>query len=692
MKRCSKYQLLAAISACVILPTANPALADEPVETPDTSNWVCKLCPISGGWFGDWDLGLIYVDDPTPKFADYRGLDDDGAYVEAGGFSRYLNDQGYYFDFYGRDLGLRSRELEMRGGKQGFYQLRASYNEIPRYLGHDTVTPYTGVGTDTLVLPEAWQTQPLAPATLESKRKTIGAGFTVKIASSWKFQADFERQKKKGTQSFGGGVLINSAALFPAPIDYTTKQFNMGLEYTADRGQLRLEFIGSKFNNDNNSVTWDNPIAIGFGDEISRSALAPDNKYHQLSLAGAFRISPRFRLSGKAAFGKIKQNDAFLPYTINPTYSDLALPRDSLDGKVDTSMFNLSGRAYVRLADRLDLTAQYKSNKRDNKTPVDFYTPVLEELFPSDPRSNRPYGYDRKLGKIELRYRPTYKLRLNAGFMRTKQERTYQEVRKTDENTFWGEVQFTAWAWLDTRLKYDYQDRDGTESIQQGNYDRAENPLMRKFNMADRKRNRATIEFDLSPIDRLGINLSYYTTQDDYKASVIGLTESEVRSLNLDINYALNKHTNFYGFITGDRIESEMSGADVVDATPWNAFTKDKILTWGLGVSGQINDKITYGLDYVASDSNGDILTDSGTGEAPFPVLKTNLKNLRVYMQYQFNKRWGLGLDAYREDYDTSDWTVDGVGPFDINGVLTMGDTSPDYSVNVVRLMATLNF
>ena len=78
MKRHSKYQLLAALSACVILPTGNPALADEPVETPDTSNWVCKFCPISGGWFGDWDLGLIYVDDPTPKFADYRGLDDDG--------------------------------------------------------------------------------------------------------------------------------------------------------------------------------------------------------------------------------------------------------------------------------------------------------------------------------------------------------------------------------------------------------------------------------------------------------------------------------------------------------------------------------------------------------------------------------------------------------------------------------------
>ena len=57
-------------------------------------------------------------------------------------------------------------------------------------------------------------------------------------------------------------------------------------------------------------------------------------------------------------------------------------------------MFNLSGRLYARLADRLDLTAQYKVRERDNRTPVDIYTPILLEVFPSDPRSNRPYSYD----------------------------------------------------------------------------------------------------------------------------------------------------------------------------------------------------------------------------------------------------------------------------------------------------------
>jgi hypothetical protein len=35
---------------------------------------------------------------------------------------------------------------------------------------------------------------------------------------------------------------------------------------------------------------------------------------------------------------------------------------------------------------------------------------------------------------------------------------------------------------------------------------------------------------------------------------------------------------------------------------------------------------------------------------------------------------------------------VDGLGPLDINGILTMGELSPDYDVNVISLFATLRF
>jgi len=73
-------------------------------------------------------------------------------------------------------------------------------------------------------------------------------------------------------------------------------------------------------------------------------------------------------------------------------------------------------------------------------------------------------------------------------------------------------------------------------------------------------------------------------------------------------------------------------------------------------------------------------------------VLTTTLRQARIFLNYQVSERWGLGLDAYNEQYDSDDWYVDGIGPLDIDGILNMGEISPDYDVNVVRLLATLNF
>jgi MtrB/PioB family decaheme-associated outer membrane protein len=695
MKRHAKHYLLVALSTSITLSLSTLAVAEEPVDPPDTSKWLCKLCPITSGWLGEWDLGGIYVSDPTPKFADYRGLDDDGWYLEAGGDSSYRNESGYYFDFYGRNLGLDSRQLSMRGGKQGSYELHARYSEIPRYLGHGTVTPYAGVGTDTLVLPAAWNSGGQAvfmPANLESKRKTMGAGFSVKFGGAWLLDADFERQSKDGTQKFSGGLFAINGALFPAPIDYTTQIFDLGLQYTADRGQVRLEVMGSDFDNGYPAVTWDNPIPLGFGDEISRSALAPDNQFHQLALTGAFRFSPRFRISGKVALGQAEQDAAFLPYSINPAFADRPLPRESLDGKVETFVYNAAGRLYLRLADRLDLTGQYKVTDRDNQTPSDIYTPVLLEVWNSKPRANRIYSYYREQAWLELRYRPTYQLRLNAGAKRDERERTNQEISDSTEDSFWGEVQYTPWGWLDARIKYTRLTRDTGLHEQQGNYDRAEHPLMRKFNLADRDRRRATLEFDILPTDRLSFNLSYYVTNDDYTESVIGLTEGEEVSINLDINFVVDSDTSIYAFVTRDEIESELAGAGDFEAAPWNAETVDDILTFGLGIDGRFGEKWAYGFNYLYSESDGEILTDSGAGDAPFPVLKTELRNARAYLKYRFSDRWDLGLDAYREKYDSADWTVDGVGPLDVNGLLTLGELSPDYETWVTRIFATVRF
>ena len=695
MKRNNKFRLQLALSACLAVTAGNALAADDKAEAPDTSNWTCKFCVVPYGWYGDVKFGAIYVDDPTPKFADYRGLDEDGLTADLEGEGGYKGENGHYFDYYARSLFLDSRYLDVEGGKQGLYELRGAYQEIPRYLGHGTVTPFQGVGTDRLVIPEAWtqaDESTLQYAALESKRSIFDAGVTFKAFSNWRADVDFQRQEREGTKSFYGGVFYLNAVHFPAPVEHTTDRFDASIEYAGKMVQLRAEYMGSEYDNKYASVTWDNPLALGFGDELSRTALEPDNEYQQFSLVGAIRFTDWLRFSGKVASGEAEQNDPFLPYSVNPDYEDRPLPRESLDGKLETSVYNVSGRLSAKLSRGLDLTATYKSSERDNKTPVDVYDPVMFEMYPRDPRSNRPYSYERSKGLVELRYRPTYNLRFNAGYKQEETERSYQEVRTTDEDGYFGEMQWTPLDVVEVRVRYEDLDRDASISEQQGNYDRAENPLMRKFNMANRSRSRSTIEFGLYPTDNMSLSVSYWSTDDNYSESLVGLTGSEETATSIDFSFFVNEKATIYAFFTDETISATMSGADGEGATPWNSWTEDTIESWGFGVSGKINERIAYGLDYVSSDSEGEILTRDGDVGGVFPVLTTDLRNIRLYVDYEINDNWGLGMEAYNEEYNTADWLVDGIGPYTIDGVLTMGEESPDYDVNVIRVLASYRF
>ena len=693
MKRNRKYRLQLALAACLAIPAGAALAADTTTDAPDTSNWVCKFCVVPYGWYGGADFGLVYVDDPTPKFADYRGLDDDGFTLDLGGEGGYRGENGHYVEYYAKNLALDSRILDAEAGKQGTYDFRGSYQEIPRYLGHGTMTPFEGVGSDTLTLPTGWAAGgPMEYAALESNRTIGGAGFTFKGLDKWRFDVDFERQEKDGTKSFSGGVFYVNAVLFPSPLNYSTDRFDASVEYTGKMLQLRAEYMGSEFDNGYSSVTWDNPLALGFGDDISRTALEPGNEFQQFSLVGAIRFTDWLKLTGKFSSGEGKQNDAFLPYSINPNFADRPLPRESLNGKLETSMYRLAGRLYVKISKGLDLTASYKASERDNKTPIDLYEPVMFEIDEQGPRRNRPYGYDRSRGDVELRWRASYQLRLNAGYVMEEIERSYQQVLKTDEDGYFGEVQWTPLAMLDMRLRYEDLSRDASPSEQQGNYGRAENPLMRKYNMADRDRQRLTAQLDVTPMDRVGVSFSVWSTDDSYDQSVIGLNDSEEKAISFDFNYLFDSGSSIYAFFTQETIEARMSAANGDGATPWNGFTEDEILSWGFGFSGQFKEKWTWGFDYVYSDSEGDIQVIDGGSGTPFPTLTTELENIRLYVDYDVNDHWGIGLELYNESYDTSDWLVDGVDPYTIEGIFTMGEESPDYDVNVFRVLARYRF
>ncbi len=644
-----------------------------------------------------------YVSDDSLRFGDYRGLEEEGFYAAVDGDVHFRDLTGRYFDLYARDLGYDSRQLDMRGGKQGVYELRFGWQEIPKFRGFDTQTPFLGVGSEYLTLPEDWVranttsgmtelANSLAIDPLKTQRKTFDLGLTAQFFDNWSYRVDFQRQEKKGTRSQGAGLFFSNASILPAPVDFTTNQFDMGLTWAGKRAQVNLGFIGSYFDNGNDSLTWDNPFRSKSELDTFRLALEPDNEYYQFNLSGAFAISPRVRLSGQAAMGEMSQNDAFIPYSINPDFSDLVLPRTSLDGKVDTSTFNLVGKLSARLNSRLSFTARAKLNERDNKTPVETYTPVVTDLIVTSDRINRPYSYERQQYSADLRFRASRILRLSGGVRQDNMDRTLQAVETTEETTWWGEARVTAGYSSQLRFKLESSDRDNSDYNPLDDGGPIDHPLMRKFYMADRDRKRALIELDFAPLEAFGINLSFAHATSEYRESALGLQASEEQSYSINFNYAVGRKLNIYAFLSRDDIDADMLNAERTGAMPWRAETRDTIKTAGLGVSAHINEKSSIGLDLVSSDSKGDISVQTVAGEDPFDTLRTDLKSAKLHFDHEINDHWGYKLYAEYEDYSARDWAIDGLGVDGFNSVLTMGEQSPEYKVWYFRVQASYRF
>ena len=685
----------------VVLLSAHSPVTE--AQDAEPSIYGCKQCVKYTGWRGSIDFGGGYVNNDSYRFGDYRGLEKEGLYAAIDGDVHYRDLQGRYFDLFATNLGYESRELDMRGGNQGFYEIRFGWQEIPKYRGYGTQTPFLGVGRDYLTLPDNWVKanttsgmsalqSSLAEEPLKTKRKILDAGATLNFLSNWSYRIDYQRQEKKGTRTLGAGMYYSNASILPAPVDFTTDIFDTALTWANKRAQVELGFISSQFDNGYSSLTWQNPFRSLPEHSTFRAALEPGNKFHQFNLSAAFAITPKIRLSGQAAMGSMKQNDPFIPYTINPEYDDLLLPRSSLDGKVDVSTYNFAGKLFARINNDLSFTARAKWDERDNKTPVDLYTPVVTDLLPIAPRYNAPYSYKREQYSADVRYRLDRKVSLSGGAVQRNFDRTLQQVERTKETTWWGEVNVNPTYKTDFRFKGEWADRDISDYLQPEDGRPIDHPLMRKFNMADRDRNRLLVDFDYMATEKLSINLGYIYAKSSYKESELGLQKSIDESYTVNLNYAFSSTVNAYAFYSLDNIDADILNSAGGSSAPWTAMTRDRIETAGIGLSAAISEKSSIGVDYVYADSTGRISVQTDAAEPPFDPLKTSLKNFKLHFDYDFSDHWGYKLYAEREQYDSSDWAIDGLGVDGINSVLTMGEQSPEYSVWYYRFQINYRF
>jgi len=696
MRIFSSLHLLAALGALGAAAAASAQV--------DTSQWKCTACPYPKGTTGSVDAGVGYVSDSAPKFGDYTGLDEKGAFLELGGNVSYRGENGYFANLWGADLGLDSRRLYGQAGREGLYSLNVGYAEIPRHLTDGARTPFLGSGSSLLTLPPGFPAadttgMPLAttlqPIDIGFKYKRLDLGGTYIGEKGWSANLSLRHDERDGTRPVSGSF-FSTASQFAAPVNEKTDGAELTVAYATKQLQATVSYLFSSFRNDNTSVTWSNPFfPVVPGATSGQLGLAPDNQFQQLRGTAGYDLTPTIRVSGEAAWGQMTQNDAFLAPTVNTVLAPSVppLPATSLDGKIDT--FNANVRMTATPMQGLRVTGSYERDSRQNKTPVRSYPTVSTDMFVgATPRNNTPFSFTLDRFKLIGDYGGLpNNTRLTGGAEYDMRERTYQEVVTTREMTLWGKVSAQPTEKLSTWLKYAYSWRDNSTYGTSIWFGYPENPLLRKFYLADRQRNMIEGRLDYAINEKISVGVSADYADDDYSKSSVGLTSARTTNVAFELASVFTEQTQGRAYFQTQTIRSQQNGSEAFAAPDWTGRMKDRFDILGIGVKHiAIPNKLDIGADLTVSRSHSDIAVDNVLAAPPFPTARTKIEAIKLYGTYNLKDNFSITGSYHYEHYDSTDWRLEGIAPGTVPNLLTLGAQSPNYSVNVLRVAMRYRF
>jgi MtrB/PioB family decaheme-associated outer membrane protein len=838
------------------------------------------------------EVGVGYNSSASAKAAEYNGVTDKGAFLignmDLRGGGAYDSDDAWRWRVIARDLGLGDRSADAQFGRQGTFRVDLMANEILRQRSDTYQTPYIGAGTNVLTLPSNWLTllvprvSAVAPAvgagggtnarglspdvtnssalvagvltpptaaqiaqaaaiqaadlpafqqfSLQTKRSQYGLGITYEIDRAWQVTASYSHEDKTGTKPLGTVTRYTNgdlSATIPDQIDQTHQQFNAGLTYLGEKLTFNAAFYSSVFTNNVSSMSWSNWAVPGNSQTMSS---APSNSFHQISFTGTYAMSPSTKFSANYAYGRAEQNDAFLTDVSTPV-----VPRASLAGLVVTQALNL--KAIHRYSKDFTLSAAYKYDERDNRTPVSTYvfydagetksgTSVFTAYFPglglggnANINANRPYSKRLNQVNLDADYRlgggQAIKAGLdvqninrycdgswiacvdanhsNEGTLRLEWRLTAVENfgarvglstshRTVDynENAFLAIVPAANWTPTGapggataygtlTALGYTgygpvlglnplpatgsaaaffFANNNALSNSLYGNQNRiSELPGMRRFNMADRNRDKLRTALNWQASDTFALQAGLDLNSDRYGNSVYGLQSAKNWALSLDGTYTPSENTSMTVFYTyedqrsvtaGNSYTANSTAANVNGFTAisggcyatialrnasnkidpclnWNADMRDKVNTLGLsftrknlaGGAVDMSGGLTFSQSRSDTGVNGGNYANNplavagaaaGTIVAYYipatglPTVKNDVTELKLGMKYAFSKDTTLRLGYTWQHLNSTDWFYDGLQAGGLSGVLPTYEKAPTYNVHTIGVAYTFAF
>ncbi|MBI3661560.1 MAG: MtrB/PioB family outer membrane beta-barrel protein [Acidobacteria bacterium] len=377
--------------------------------------------------------------------------------------------------------------------------------------GENFITPSlqrkAGTGLASWDITPDWNVSFLFSRENEVGTRPIGLLFNPSPSAS----ASSQPSSVSGRQSPGTGAEV------PEPIDYFNNTVRVMTEYGKKDWGIRVGYTGSFFQNNTNSLLFDNPFAtadvavqlipngtggctttggrpncvIGAVPSRGQVDLWPDNDAHYLSFAGTFGLTKYLQVVGSVNPGWLRQNDPFLPYSANSQIffadssgaltipaTDLSLlPARSLNGKKQTLAMNYT--AVFSPLKNVEVKAAYRHYDYNNNTQVLTLIPILgdtiggntaatAQLTPGTATSGsgaaedtaaRTTGFNKKTFELSGDWFFTKNSSVRFGYEGEWFDRSRRDVAHSVEHSFFGAVDLIPRKDLLFRFSARHQDR-----------------------------------------------------------------------------------------------------------------------------------------------------------------------------------------------------------------------------------------
>jgi MtrB/PioB family decaheme-associated outer membrane protein len=452
--------------------------------------------------------------------------------------------------------------------------------------------------------------QNVHPTDIGIRRDTAAVEYRYTPTDNWDFRANYSDMKRTGSQV--DSVLFTatntgSRVDVAKPVSDSTQNFGVNGEYigTSPWGQkfnAMIGYNGSVYKDDFADYTVQNPFCNTAGlcagapatptAPLAMMSTPPSNQMNGVSGTFGADLPLNSRYMGTMAYSGMRQNEQFLPFSINPVTlagglqatSLSSLPAQSLNGSINTLLVN--NVVTTQINPDLKTKFSYRYYDYDNQTPqltindwaiTDAQSATAHQSY--SPVNPLMVGYIKQNGAAEVTWRPVNSVNLGSAYDYERYDFTRFDANSTTENTAKVYADWKPVKWVTLRTSASYGERRAGDYDYLGNvgmfqwpvprsplgvpgapvsgvsttpllgFPNAPNysPAYRQFYLDDRDRAQAKFQVDVDVLRNFTVTPTVNWRDDEFQLSQteLGMTHDRSLAAGLEMAYVATPDLRF---------------------------------------------------------------------------------------------------------------------------------------------------